>query len=96
MKSQLYYLVSESDFNSSFKKVDNIHAVSNEAPIKADCSSKSEPDRDPEQVTKRTLRTVGEIKKESRKSSRDKRQAQNQLERSIRKIVHRYKKRSVI
>ena len=44
MKSQLYYLVPESDFNSSFKKIDNIHAVSNATTIKADSSSEKVPE----------------------------------------------------
>ena len=88
MKSQLYYLVPESDFNSSFKKIDNIHAVSNGVTVKTD--------RSPERVPGTTSENGSESKKDSRKVSRDKRKAQNQLERSIRKIVHRYKKRSFI
>ena len=89
MKSELYYLISERDFNSSFKKVDNLHAVSNEAAVER-CSSEKSSD----QHTSEKESPVRD--KDTRKTSRERRKAKNQLERSIRKIIHRYKKRTFI
>ena len=88
LKSEVYVLIPERDFKSDFTKIDNIHAVRNATSIKQSPTETPNSRSDPETGPKT------EVSK--REASRAKRQAQHHLERSIRKIVHRYKKRSVI
>ena len=89
MKGELYYLISGCDFDYSFQKLDNSHAVRNETPIKQETPAKST-------TNARNDNRKESNRRESKKDSRAKRKAKSQLERSIRKIVHRYKKRSFI
>ena len=94
MKSELYYLISERDFISSFKKLDNLHAVRNAAPVKENCSPEGASTAESTKAIKQEFKPKESLSRG--KPTRESRKVKNQLERSIRKIIHRYKKRAVI